>query len=169
MAAYLRPLRFWEQSVVDAIELDAEQQRFAGGSLDDIFRALDDSIYPDLLHPFSFVADGQAVGFFVLREGRALPAWALENTMTLHSFRISKPFQGRGFGTEALGLAGRWISVERPAVTHLMLTVNADNPAASALYLRCRFHPTGTLFQGRIGRERVLICAVDDIAGTAGD
>lgn len=169
MAVHLRPLRFTEQRVVDAIKLDAEQQRFAGGSIDDIFRALNDSKYPDALHPFCLVADQQAVGFLVLREGAARPAWALKNTISLHSFRVSKPFQGRGFGADALRLAGRWISVKRPAVTQMMLTVNADNPAASALYLRCGFQPTGTIFQGRIGRERVLIGAVAEIARTAGE
>lgn len=164
MAVYLRPLTFWEQHVVDAIELDAEQQRFAGGSIDDIFRTLNASAHPAALHPFCVAADANVVGFFVLREGPALPVWALENTITLHSFRVSRPFQGRGFGAAALRLAGRWIKAERLAISHLMLTVNADNPVASALYLRCGFHPTGRIFQGRIGRERIMTCAIDKIA-----
>lgn len=161
MAVYLRPLSLSEQQVVDAIELGAEQQCFAGGSLDDIFRALNGSAHPAALHPFGVVAEANVVGFFVLREGPARPDWALQNTITLHSFRISRPFQGRGFGAAALRLAGQWIKAERPAISHLMLTVNADNPDASALYLRCGFHPTGSILQGRIGRERIMICAID--------
>ncbi|SFL03332.1 Acetyltransferase (GNAT) family protein [Mesorhizobium albiziae] len=164
MAVYLRPLTFSERQVVDAIELDAEQQRFAGGSLDDIFHALDASAHPAALHPFCLVADQAVVGFLVLREGPARPVWALDETITLHSLRVSKPFQRRGFGACALRLAGQWIKAERPTISHVMLTVNADNPDASVLYLRCGFQPTGTIFQGRIGRERVMICAIDKIA-----
>jgi hypothetical protein len=37
-----------------------------------------------------------------------------------------------------------------------MLTVDADNPEASGLYLRCGFRATGATFQGRIGREKIL-------------
>lgn len=164
MAVYLRPLTFGEQHVVDAIELDAEQQRFAGGALDDIFRALNASAHRAALHPFCLVADQAAVGFFVLREGPARPVWALEKTITLHSFRVSRPFQGHGFGAAALRLAGQWIKLERSAISHLMLSVNADNPDADALYQRCGFHPTGTIFQGRLGRERVMICSIDKLA-----
>jgi RimJ/RimL family protein N-acetyltransferase len=165
MTVYLRALTFSERHVVDAIELDAEQQRFAGGSLNDIFRGLIANAHRAALHPFCLVADPAVVGFFVLRGGPARPVWALDNTITLHSFRVSKPFQGRGFGGAALRLAGQWIKAERPAISHLMLTVNADNPDASALYLRHGFHPTGITFQGRIGPERVMICPIDKIAG----
>lgn len=164
MALCLRPLLLSEQHLVDTIELDAEQQRFAGGSLDDIFRVLATSAHRAALHPFCLVADQAVLGFFVLREGPARPVWAWDDTITLHSFRVSKPFQGRGFGAAALHLAGRWIEAERPAISHLMLTVNADNSDASALYLRCGFQPTGAIFQGRIGRERVMVCAIDKIA-----
>lgn len=166
MAVYLRRLLFSERHVVDTIELDADQQRFAGGSLDGIFRALNASAHRSAVHPFCLVADEAVVGFFVLREGPARPVWALDNTITLHSFRVSKPFQGCGFGTAAVRLAGQWISTARPVISHLMLTVNADNAGASALYRRCGFHPTGTIFQGRISRERVMICAIDKIVGS---
>jgi cysteine synthase A len=140
-----------------AIELDREQEDFAGGSLEKIFRSLQLSQHPDAQHPFAVIVDGTAAGFFVLREGPALPAWAYENAITLHSFRVSRSLQGRGYGTAALDLAARWIKANRPNVRHLMLTVNAENPQAGALYLRCGFRTTAAIFQGRIGRERVLI------------
>lgn len=164
MAVSLRPLTFSQRQVVDTIELDADQQRFAGGSLDEIFHALDVSAHPAALHPFCVVADQAVVGFFVIREGLARPVWALDETITLHSFRVSKPYQGRGFGAAALRLAGQWIKTERPVIAHVMLTVNADNAGASALYMRCGFRPTGIVLQGRIGRERVMMCAVDKLA-----
>lgn len=160
MTIWLKPLALSEQHIVDAIELDADQQRFAGGSIADIFKALRASAFPQFLHPFAVVAGEQIVGFLVLRERDALPTWAHQDSITLHSFRISAPFQHKGFGGTALTLAASWIRTNRPAVSFIMLTVNADNPGADALYLRCGFQPTGAIFQGRIGRERVLRCPV---------
>jgi RimJ/RimL family protein N-acetyltransferase len=160
----LKLLDVGDWHLVAAIELDREQEDFAGGSLEKIFRSLQLSEHPDDRRPFAVIVNGRTAGFFVLREGPALPEWACENAMTLHSFRVSKSLQGRGYGTAALVLAARWIRANRPNIRHLMLTVNAENPQASSLYLRCGFRTTGVIFQGRIGRERVLACDIDALA-----
>ncbi len=164
MDVVLKSLPLSEQRLTAVIELDAEQERFAGGNLDDIFLVLQANEHPEALHPFAMVVDGEVIGFYVLREGPTLPVWASEDAVTLHSFRVSRPLQGRGHGTAGLKLAARWIAVNRPKIRQLMLTVNADNPQASALYLRCGFHATGTTFQGRIGREKILACDIERLA-----
>jgi len=150
---------------VTTIELDPEQEDFAGGTIEKVLHGLRTGSHQDSRHPFAICLGDEIIGFLALREGPALPMWAYKNTMTLHSFRVTKSMQSRGYGTAALVLAARWIGANRPNVKHLMLTVNAENPQADVLYLRCGFRNTGTLFQGRIGKERVLVCDVTTLAG----
>ncbi|NGN43509.1 GNAT family N-acetyltransferase [Mesorhizobium sp. CGMCC 1.15528] len=168
MNIVLRPLKLSDWHLVASIELDAEQERFAGGDMDAIFLALQTSNFSEALHPFAIVADADVVGFYVLREGPALPAWASKDAVTLHSFRVSRSQQGKGYGTVGLKLAARWIAANRPEIQQLMLTVNADNPDASALYLHCGFRATGVIFKGRIGQERVLACEIDALSRHSG-
>lgn len=168
MDIVLKLLDVGDWHLLATIELDREQEDFAGGSLEKIFRVLQLSPHPDAQYPFSVIVDGSTAGFFVLREGLALPAWAYENAMTLHSFRVKKSMQGRGYGTAALVHAARWIRANRPTIRQLMLTVNAENPQASGLYLHCGFRATGVIFQGRIGRERVLACDINALARRSG-
>jgi len=154
--------------LVTAVELDPEQENFAGGPIEKVLHGLRTGPHQDARHPFAIYIDDEIIGFLALREGLALPVWAYKNAMTLHSFRVTKSMQGKGYGTAALRLAACWIGSNRPDVRHLMLTVNAENPQASALYLRCGFRNTGTIFQGRIGRERVLCCDIDVLASHPG-
>jgi GNAT superfamily N-acetyltransferase len=162
MAVFLKALALSQGELVASVVLDPSQERFAGGSVDLIFRTLNECAHPWALHPFAIMQGATALGLVVLREGPARPSWASADAITLHSFRISLPFQGRGHGTRALGLARQWVATERPEIRRLMLTVSAENSKADALYRRCGFHPTGVIFQGRVGRERVLSCAIHE-------
>lgn len=156
MTISLMPLALSQRSVVGSIVLDAGEAEFAGGPMDRIFDALAKSASPWALHPFGVMNGSEVVGFFVLRECPVLPPWASADAITLHNLRISRSMQGHGFGTATLVLARQWIAAERPDIRCLMLTVNVDNPAARALYLRSGFLPTGQILAGRLGPECVL-------------
>jgi cysteine synthase A len=135
--------------------LDPEQEPFAG-SVDAIFDELQDSRHPDHEHPFAIVAQGETAGFFILREKQAVPAWAPQGAVTLHSFRVCRACQGRGYGRAGTALAVAWVRQNRPDVKQLMLAVNARNQVAKAVYLSCGFIDTGTAFRGPIGEQHIL-------------
>ena len=156
----LQTLLLSEHHLVDGFELDDDQERFAGGTIDDIFKALSQDVERDAIHPFAIVVDARSTGFFVLRESPALPIWATEDAMTLHSFRVSRSCQGQGIGRAALRLIVRWIITERPTVVRLMLAVNVNNHRAAAFYERCGFLVSGVELEGRIGRQRVMVLPI---------
>lgn len=76
--------------------------------------------------------------------------------MTLHNFRIGSQFQRKGFGAATVRKAAQWVIENRPAVSQLMLSVNAGNELAAALYRSYGFRLTGATSDGRIGREKIM-------------
>ncbi|MDH6234886.1 ribosomal protein S18 acetylase RimI-like enzyme [Mesorhizobium soli] len=163
MKIALRLLELDEIAPVDGIELDEGDEDFAGGNME---RVLERVGGPDIRthHPFVIIVAREVVGFFMLREGSALPPWADPDAITVHNFRISKQMQWKGYGTAALVLAARWVAVRRAGVAKLMLSVNVDNTGASRLYLRCGFKDLGLPLEGRLGTEVVLSCSMAELA-----
>ncbi|WP_217579078.1 hypothetical protein, partial [Mesorhizobium sp. GbtcB19] len=78
------------------------------------FDDLQNSRFPDMEHPFAIVASGRRVGFFILREKQAVPDWAPGGVVTPHSFRISRVWQGKGYGRAGVDLAVSWVRWNRP-------------------------------------------------------
>jgi GNAT superfamily N-acetyltransferase len=144
-----------DRSAIARLELDPEQEQFAG-SVDAIFDELQSSRHPELEHPFAILARGAPVGFFILREKHAVPAWATPDVITLHSFRICRALQGQGYGRAGTALAIAWVRKNRPSVKQLMLAVNARNLRAKRLYLDCGFVDSGTIYPGPIGKQHIL-------------
>jgi cysteine synthase A len=137
------------------LALDPEQEQFAG-SVNAVFDELENSRHPELEHPFAIVIRGTRVGFFILREKHALPVWAPRDVVTLHSFRICRAWQGKGFGRAGVELAISWTQQNRPDVKRLMLAVNARNGLAKAVYRNCGFIETGAVWPGPIGEQHIL-------------
>ena len=164
MALWLRAIGYDERDVVAGIVIDPEQEDYSGGRIDDIFERLMAS--PPRQHPFALVDGDTVVGFIVAREDAALPVWAKKGCVSLHNLRIDGRFQGRGYGKSAMRLAGQWIAGERPAVTHVMSSVNVENLAATRLNRACGLMPTGRIVEGRLGRESVMIAPVERLAGS---
>lgn len=154
---HLRELLLSDEHLVATVYLDEGQREFSGGHTHEIFDRLRSNPYPSALHPFIVIHDESAIGFFVLKEAPALPAWALPDVMTLHNFRVGSQFQRRGFGAATVRKAAQWVADNRPSISQLMLSVNAENEPAFILYQSCGFHPIGTLFEGRIGPERIMV------------
>ncbi|WOH57628.1 GNAT family N-acetyltransferase [Bradyrhizobium sp. BWC-3-1] len=155
MRAALKSLSHFDYAVVAHLKIEPEQEDFVD-SLDLVFSELRNSSWPGLEHAFSMVASDEVVGFFVLREGAALPEWAYPNAMTLHSLCVDRAYQGIGYGRAATKLAARWVSKNRPYVGSLMLGVNVRNETARAVYLKSGFRDTGATHFGPSGTQNIL-------------
>nr|WP_295466239.1 GNAT family N-acetyltransferase [Mesorhizobium sp.] len=163
MTAVLREIGLNDEALVAGIAVDPDKEPYAGGPIGDIFNELRAS--PPGQTPFALVDGDRVVGFIVAREDAALPAWAERGCMTLNNLRIDTRLQGRGYGKAAIRLAAQWIARERPAVTHVMSSVNVANLAAFHLNLACGLAPTGRIVEGRIGRQRIMIAPIGRLCG----
>lgn len=159
MAVSLRVLGFDDEALVAGIVVDADKEPYSGGPIGDVFNQLRAS--PPRQTPFALADGDRVVGFIVAREDAALPVWAEKGCMTLNNLRIDTRLQGRGYGKAAIRLAAQWIARERPAVTHVMSSVNVANLAAFHLNLACGLTPTGRIVEGRIGRQRIMIAPIE--------
>lgn len=155
MLAKLRRLSHLDHSLVAHLTLRPEQIEFVD-PLNFVFEELRNSFRPDIEHPFSIVVHDEIVGFLVLREQTAMPEWAPPNAVTLHSFCVDRAHQGKGYGKDGVGLAARWISINRPSAKLLMLAVNIRNAAARAAYLKSGFRDTGATQLGQSGMQNIL-------------
>ncbi|MCK1541349.1 GNAT family N-acetyltransferase [Bradyrhizobium sp. 179] len=155
MRAALKSLSHFDYAVVAHLKIEPEQEDFVD-SLDLVFSELRSSLWPRLEHAFSVVDRDEVVGFFVLREGAALPEWAPPKVMTLHSLCVDRAYQGNGYGRAAIKLAARWVSTNRPIVNSLMLGVNVRNETARAVYLKSGFRDTGATHFGPSGAQNIL-------------
>ena len=163
MAVSLRVLSFDDEALVAGIAVDAHKERYSGGPIGDVFNQLRAS--PPRQTPFALADGDRVVGFIVAREDVALPVWAERGCMTLNNLRIDARLQGRGYGKAAIRLAAQWIARERPAVTHVMSSVNVANLAAFHLNLACGLTPTERIIEGRIGRQRIMIAPIERLCG----
>jgi len=159
MAVSLRVIGLDDEAVVAGIAVDPDKESYSGGPIGGVFEQLRAS--PPSQIPFALADGDRVVGFIVAREDAALPVWAEKGCMTLNNLRIDARLQGRGYGKAAIRLAARWIARERPAVTHVMSSVNVDNIAAFHLNLACGLMPTGRIVEGRIGRQRIMISSIE--------
>ncbi|MBZ9810909.1 MULTISPECIES: GNAT family N-acetyltransferase [unclassified Mesorhizobium] len=155
----LRRVGVCDRAAIKKLVLDPEQEQFAG-SVDVVFDQLQNSHHPELEHPFAIVASSKTVGFFILREKQALPPWAPADAVTLHSFRICRALQGKGYGRAGVDLAISWLRRQRPYVRQLMLAVNGRNAAAKSVYLKAGFSDTGEIFHGPIGDQNILTAPI---------
>ncbi|MBZ9905646.1 GNAT family N-acetyltransferase [Mesorhizobium sp. B2-7-3] len=151
----LQRVALCDRAAIKTLLLDPEQEQFAG-DVDVVFDGLQNSRYPQFEHPLAIVAADKTVGFFILRERLALPLWAPNDAVTLHSFRVCRTLQGRGYGRAGVDLAISWLRRKRPGVKRLMLAVNIRNAAAKSAYLNAGFSDTGQIFHGPIGDQTIL-------------
>jgi cysteine synthase A len=164
MNVRLQPLQLDEIASVNDVELEERDLNFAGGSLKMVFERLKENTNPHAHLPFLIIVDREVAGFFMLREGPALPPWAPPGAISLHNLRISEKMQGRGYGGAALVLAARWIALNRSRLSQVMLSANVENDGAIRFYRRWGFKDFGLSFEGRLGREATLSCGVAELA-----
>lgn len=163
MEVSLKPIDPAEIATISGIELSANEEDFAGGSMTAIAERLKARPNSEGCFPFLIMADRKIAGFLMLRSGQALPDWAAPDAVSLHNFRIGRKMQEKGCGTKAVALAAGWIAAHWPQASRLMLSVNVENVVAKKFYLRCGFQETGESHKGRLGLEDILSCRISEL------
>lgn len=137
---------------VAAVQIPAEQQDFAGT----VAQALElcRTSNPEHLRGFAVLADGKTVGFVTLKRPPLSPEWARADAVTLHGLQIDRHYQGLGYGSAAFRAAIEAARRCWPTAKLLMLSVDAPNWAARALYQKSGMLDDGQDHHGRIGLER---------------
>lgn len=148
-----------QRAQVMAVEIPAEQQDFAGT----VAKALDlcRASNPDHLRGFAVLANEKAIGFVTLKRPPLSPNWTPADAVTLHGLQIDRRCQGRGYGSAAFRAAIEAARQCWPAAKRLMLSVDAPNQAARALYLKSGMIEDGQDYKGRIGLERRFSLPLD--------
>lgn len=160
MATHLVPypqLSALQRQQLESIEIDPLQKSFAGdihGALHSLSAAAGDAI-----RGFALVADDIPVAFLLLKRPPFLPAWASQDTATLHALQVDRRCQGQGYGKACLQALPEVARQAWPEINGLELSVDAHNEAALGLYLQQGWVDRGDAYKGRIGYERRMALA----------
>jgi ribosomal protein S18 acetylase RimI-like enzyme len=103
---------------------------------------------------FALLAEEVPVAFLLLKRPPVLPAWADEHSATLHALQVDHRAQGKGYGKACLHALPEVARQAFPEIKALELSVDADNAAAIALYVKFGWADSGEAYKGRIGYER---------------
>ncbi len=143
-----------QRKQLEGLEILPEQLPFSG----DIYCALNTLLVRSTadIEGFVLLEDDQPVGFFMLKRGEFLPAWATQGSATLHALQIDRRMQGKGLGKVFLQGLPDAVRAKWPDIQQIMLSVDADNLPALNLYLGQGWIDTGEAYKGRIGYERRL-------------
>jgi GNAT superfamily N-acetyltransferase len=133
-----------------------DQERYSGRARETVAWADTRST----MTPFAITAGPQAVGFGILDRSE-LDLVALtpqpDRAVLLRSFYVAAEHQGHGYGRLAAAATPSLAQAVAPRATHLLLTVNEENPAARATYLAAGFVDTGERFLGgTLGPQHIL-------------
>lgn len=129
-------------------------------------------------HPGQYSADGQAMiedptpalTFHAIEEDGAIVGmfkldplyherhdFADPGCIGLRGMLIDRDHQGRGLGTRALAELAPHVRNHYPDARQVVLTVNLQNPAARAVYLKSGFRDEGEVYDGGTrGPQHVL-------------
>lgn len=132
------------------LSVTSEQAAFGG----DFYSGVDDALASDpLVIGHALMLDGAPVGLFLLKRPPASPEWAPKDAVTLHALKFGSEYQGRGLGRTAMTTVIDAARAMTPLASHLMLSVDAHNTRAIALYQRVDMERTGPPVRGRVGWE----------------
>ncbi len=148
-----------DMSTLDATRLAAlaalrvsERQDFLGGSFEESLEAWRAGSADSMLGLCFFWAD-RPVGLTLFKRPPLSPAWVAPEAASLHGLKIATPWQGRGWGHEALRISVARLRRHWPEVTTLVLEVDAENAAALAVYRGLGMSDRGPVFAGAHGPE----------------
>ncbi|EBA16616.1 Histone acetyltransferase HPA2/related acetyltransferase [Roseobacter sp. SK209-2-6] len=97
------------------------------------------------------------IGFFKVDRGFDRNGFALPWELGIRAFKINHADQSKGFATRAVTALRAYLQQHYPDRSSVVLTVNMQNPAALACYLRGGFQDTGEIYTGGIaGPQHVL-------------
>lgn len=152
MTLSLRPVRETEFPLVQGVEVEPDQTRFSG-TVAQAFEEAEDGV--DFHAIFE---NGHAIGFFKLdRLYHEQYAFALATDLGLRAFMIDRRCQGRGLATAAVKRLPDYVPLHYQDRHAVILTVNLQNPAAIACYLKGGFVDTGEIYpHGMAGPQHIM-------------
>ncbi len=152
MSLHLRPVSETEFALVQNVEVEPDQTRFSG-TVAQAFEEAEEGVDFHAL----FEAD-QPVGFFKLDQlYHQQYDFVRAQDLGLRAFMIDRRCQGRGLATAAVKLLPAYVPQHYPDRHSVILTVNLQNPAAIACYLKGGFTDTGEIVaQGLAGPQHIL-------------
>lgn len=146
-----------QQQQLASLEVHPEQLAYSGD--------IDCALNSLLVNPspgikgFALLADDVPVAFLLLKRPPFLPAWASQDTATLHALQVDRRCQGQGYGKACLQALPEVARQAWPEINGLELSVDAHNEAALGLYLKQGWVDRGDAYKGRIGYERRMALA----------
>ncbi len=104
----------------------SDWQEIKGGSFEESLDAWHAGPKDQMLGVVFFL-ENSPVGMTLFKRPPLSPSWASRSAATIHGLKIVTPWQGRGLGHQSFKLAVDHLRKEWPAITKLMLAVDADN------------------------------------------
>jgi GNAT superfamily N-acetyltransferase len=155
----LAPLDAALRPAVMRIDVAPEQVRFGGVPASSVGAADREPARESVV----ILRDGAPVGYFQLDRDGVPGAPAGPEVLGLRALVIDLRAQGQGVGAAAMRALPAYVREHFPERRVVALTVNADNPAAIALYARAGFVDAGVgSYRGaRSGPQHVLVLDVD--------
>ena len=139
-------------AAVQRVSLAPEQMKFAGTA--DEFIA-DASAH---IHRHVIKLDDAVVGFFKIDiDYPAQFDFCTEDSIGLRAFAIDIKQQGQGTGSASVQALFPYLQAHYSSYTAIYLTVNCQNPAARACYLKGGFTDTGKLYLGGIAGPQYIM------------
>jgi len=98
------------------------------------------------------------VGMFRIDRGyHAVHGFAEPSHLGLRTVIVDAASQGQGLGTAAMRALPEYLQIHYPQARRLWLTVNLQNPAAIASYLKAGFQDTGAIWpHGGAGPQHIM-------------
>ncbi len=134
-----------------SLEVSNAQREF-GGSFDETLQECRSDRDATTLG-FGIHKNGIFVGILALKRPPASPDWVQDDAVSLHGLKIDQRWQGQGLGKQALALLVEEAAIAWPKARRLVLSVDAGNAAALALYRGFGMDDSGPAYSGRVGRE----------------
>lgn len=158
MSVTLCPLTLADRARVAHLTVNPDQLRFAG-TVADAF----DAPHPDV--DFHAMMRGDTpVGFFKIDRGYPTAhGFAEPGDLGLRAVIVDAAQQGQGIGTAAMRALPAYLRGHYPQARRLWLTVNLQNPAAIASYLKGGFRDTGAIWpHGNAGPQHIMRLSLQD-------
>ena len=143
-----------EREAVLALQVSAAQVEFAGPVARSV-AACEAGDRADVAG-LAIKADGEVVGWVVLKRGAAAPDWVAHDAAVVSGLRVDLHHQGRGIGAAALDAMADWVGQHWPDCARLMLRVDDGNVAGIRAYEKAGWVETGERRTGRVGVERTM-------------
>ncbi|MGE7924012.1 GNAT family N-acetyltransferase [Viridibacillus arvi] len=146
------------ESQIACYQLTDEQLQFTGSPVESILVAKsDEDRYPILV-----LDDEEIVTYFVLHKNEGVKPYSNnQKAILLRTFSTDFRYQGRGYAKQSLLELPRFVKMNFPEITEVVLAANLKNIAAQSLYLKCGFIDEGARTMGSHGELIIMSLKVN--------